>query len=179
MIVHRSDRGPLLVHSDGGGDGGCAARRCHRRSRWSPSPPVGVALAVGVPLLLLDDLIVFVADNLLQVRPQEPVLLQEAAPDDAAAEEEQGEDCDGAHEEGVQGRRGGEGRDRRGRGHEEAGLVLGEEGGDVEAGAHAGQYDDGVDQDCEGDLKSKFTFSVIERRTSGSCNCDSNAAKPP
>ena len=164
VIVHRRHRRPLLVDSDGGGNRGCAARRCRRRRRrrrLAPSSPVGVTLAVGVPLLLLDDLIVLVSDNLLQVRPQKAVLLQEAAPDDAAAEEEEREDCDGAHEEGVQGRPGGEGRGRGGGGGgggggvgwQETGFVLFEEGGDVEAGAHARQYNDGVDQDREGYLK--------------------------
>ena len=86
-----------MVDGDGGDDrgGAATARRRHHRRRHhrlaSPSP-VGVTLAVGVPLLLLDDLIVFVSDNLLQVRPQKAVLLLEAAPDDAAAEEEQSED---------------------------------------------------------------------------------------
>ena len=158
VIVHRRHRRPLLVDSDGGGNRGCAAWRCRRRRRrLAPSSPVSVTLAVGVPLLLLDDLIVLVSDNLLQVRPQKAVLLQEAAPDDATAEEKEREDCDGAHEEGVQGRPGGEGRGRwgggGGSGGQEAGFVLFEKGGDVETGAHARQYNDGIDQDCEGYLK--------------------------
>ena len=122
---------------------------------------MGVTLAVGVPLLLLDDLIVLVSDNLLEVRPQEAVLLQEAASEDAAAEEEKGEDGDGARQEGVQGRPGGEGRSRRGgggSGGQEAGFVLFQECGEVEAGAHARQYDDSVDQDRKSYLKCKYSY---------------------
>ena len=169
VIVHRRYRRPLLVDGNGGYNRSCATRRRHRRHRTplaSPSP-VGVTLAVGVPLLLLDDLIVFVSDNLLEVRPQEAVLLEETASVDAAAEEEQGEDRDGARQEGVQGGRGGEGRGRRGGGGggwHEVGLVLFEESGDVEAGAHARKYDDGVDEDREGDLKGVICACVSTTR---------------
>ena len=147
-----------MVDGDGGDDDrGCAGRGCgHRRRCLTSPPPVGVTLAVGVPLLLLDDLIVLVSDNLLEVRPQEAVLLQKAASEDAAAEEKEGEDGDGARQEGVQGRPGGEGRSRRGGGGssgQEAGFVLLQECGEVEAGAHARQYDDSVDQDRKGYLK--------------------------
>ena len=84
VIVHGGHRGPLLVRGGAsGGDGGGGVRT---GGSSLTSAPVRVALAVGVPLLLLDDLVVLVPDNLLEVRPQEAVLLLEAAAEDAAAE---------------------------------------------------------------------------------------------
>jgi hypothetical protein len=83
VIVHRCDRGSLGPSSAAASRVGrratTAAATLVTRSRRRPLSPVGVALAVRVPLLLLHDLIVFVSHNLFEMRLEKAVFLLQPA----------------------------------------------------------------------------------------------------